>query len=627
VADTDGVSRDRATNDLQYPPIGAHGVIGDLRTAALVATDGTIDFLCAPEFDSPTVFARLIDAERGGSFSIEPLTALTNREQRYLRDTNVLVTRLTGGGAELEIFDFMPVERRSSASRIVRYVRMLRGSARVRCVCAPRFDYARGTHLVALRAGSADFVPLVGAALRLTTRAPLRFAGRDIAAVLQLKAGDRIGFVLELDAAPHPMSADVDRWARRALRKTVVFWRRWIAKSNYRGEWRGAVRRSALTLKLLQSRRTGAIVAAPTFGLPENIGGSRNWDFRYAWIRDSAFVLKALGGVGLFKEARSFTRWLVERCEQAASPGELRTLYTMDGNEPRAESTLDHLHGYRGSRPIRIGNAAHDQLQLDIYGELMDTLHQRDGHAERMTRSLWTRVAQLTDWVSRNWHRPDQGIWEVRAGGQEFLYSRVLCWVAMDRALRIARRRRLPAPRAEWERVREAIRADVDREFWNESLGAFAGTRGGDTIDAACLVMPLVGFIPANDPRWQSTLRLVEQRLVRDGRVRRYEMLGMDSDAGAFAAPSFTFCSFWYVECLARGGETAKAREVMRGLISCANHLGLFSEDLGPDGELLGNYPQGLVGAALIAAAVALGMTADMREEQEVSAIRFRGSP
>jgi GH15 family glucan-1,4-alpha-glucosidase len=619
--DTDRVTRLAATNDPEYPPIAAHGVIGDLRTAALVTTSGKIDFLCAPEFDSPTVFARLIDAERGGSFSIELEVDVSIREQRYLRDTNVLLTRLAGTDAEVEIIDFMPVERGPSPSRIVRYVRMLRGTSRLRCLCAPRFDYARGTHLVAVRRGSADFMPLVGPALRLTTRVPLRFAGHDIAADVELEAGNRVAFVLELDATARSLAGNVDRWARRALRKTVVFWRRWIAKSTYLGEWRDAVRRSALTLKLLQSRRTGAIVAAPTFGLPETIGGARNWDFRYAWIRDSAFVAYALGRVGLRNEARAFTRWLIERCEQAVSPGELRTLYTIDGTEPIAETLLEHLHGYRGSRPIRIGNAAQEQLQLDIYGELMDALYQQDEHAERMTRALWSRVVQLTDWISHNWHRADQGIWEVRSGAQEFLYSRVLCWVAVDRALRIASRRRLPAPRAEWEQVRHAIRADVEREFWNGSLGAFVGTRRGDTVDAACLVMPLVGFIAPSDPRWQSTLRLVEQRLVRDGRVRRYDMLGMDTDAGGASAPSFTFCSFWYVECLARGGEISKARDVMRGLMACANHLGLFSEDLGVNGELLGNYPQGLVGAALIGAAVALGMAPHSHRTKGLSAM------
>jgi GH15 family glucan-1,4-alpha-glucosidase len=601
------VSRETATNDPQYPPIGAHGVIGDLRTAALVATDGTIDFFCAPEFDAPTIFARLLDASDGGSFTVELLARVTGREQRYLRDTNVLATRLLANGAELEIIDFMPVERRPSPSRIVRYVRMLRGTGRVRCVCAPRFGYARATHLVALRADSADFVPLAGPSLRLTTRAPLCFAGRDVAAELRMEAGEGVAFVLEVGEPEGFRSGKVDRWARRALRKTVVFWRRWISKSRYRGEWRSAARRSALMLKLLQSRRTGAIIAAPTFGLPETIGGTRNWDFRYAWIRDSAFVVYGLGRIGLHNEARAFTNWVMKCCEQAPSPGELRTLYTVDGGAPVGEATLDHLQGYRGSRPVRVGNAAHDQLQLDIYGEVIDALYQRDEHAERTTRALWSRVAELTDWVSRNWQRPDQGIWEVRAGCQQFLYSRVMCWTAMDRALRIARRRRLAAPREEWRNTRDAIHADVHRHFWNDSLAAFVGVRGGNAVDAACLVMPLVGFIAPTDARWQSTLRVVEQRLVRDGLVRRYDMSGMDTDAGSLTAPSFTFCSFWYVECLARGGEEGKARELMRRLLGRANHLGLFSEDLGTDGELLGNFPQGLVGAALLGAAVSLG--------------------
>lgn len=611
MADTRGLSRESATNDTRYPPIGAHGIIGDLRTAALVATDGTIDFLCAPEFDSPTVFARLLDADRGGAFTIELLATITEREQRYLRDTNVLATRLIADGVELEILDFMPVERRPAPSRIVRYVRMLRGAGRVRCVCAPRFDYARAGHLVALRADSAEFVSLTGPSLRFTTRAPLCYAGRDVAAELRLESGEGVAFVLEIGAPIRLMRANTDRWARRALRKTVVFWRRWIAKSTYRGEWRAAVRRAALTLKLLQSRRTGAIIAAPTFGLPETIGGSRNWDFRYAWIRDSAFVVFALGRIGMHNEARAFTEWIVERCQRADSAGELRTLYSVDGSTPMDETTLEHLQGYRESRPVRVGNAAQDQLQLDIYGELMDALYQRDAYSERTTRRLWPHVVELTDWVSRNWHRPDQGIWEVRAGCQEFLYSRVMCWVAMDRALRIAIRRRLPAPRAEWRRVRDAIQADVDRHFWSDSLGAFVGTKGGSAVDAACLVMPLVGFVAPTDARWQSTLRVLEQRLVRDGMVRRYDMSGMDTDAGSQTAPSFTFCSFWYVECLARAAAEDKARDLMKRLIGRANHLGLFSEDLGPAGEILGNFPQALVAAALVGAAVSLGSHSD----------------
>ena len=590
----------------RYPAIADHGIIGDLETAALVALDGTIDFLCLPSFDSPSVFLALLDAERGGRFAVEPQIADARREQRYLRDTNVLVTRTIGAAAELALYDFMPVPRRPSPSRVVRLARVMRGRTRVRCVCAPRFDYGRGSHAVTISGDTATLAASDGTRLRLTTTAPLTTDGRDVTAEIELVAGEEIGFVLELLGPRADSRTPSPSDARRSLRQTVVFWRRWIAKARYDGEWRGAVRRSALTLKLLQSRRTGAIVASPTFGLPEQIGGSRNWDFRYAWLRDSAFTVHALGRIRLHSEASSFANWLIERCAEAKSPGELQSLYTIEGAPEITERTLDHLDGHAGSRPVRIGNAAYDQLQLDIYGELLDALFQRDEHGERPSRALWERIVELTEWVAGNWARADQGIWEVRSGCQEFLYSRVMCWVALDRALRIAARRRLPAPRERWRAVRDAIRADVDEHFWSSSLDAFVGTRGGDTIDAACLVMPLVGFVAPKDPRWLSTMRAVEERLVRDGMVRRYDMTGMDTDAGSAEAPSFTVCSFWYVECLARAGERERARLTMKRLVERANPLGLYAEDLGVAGEQLGNFPQGLPHSALIGAAVAL---------------------
>lgn len=590
----------------RYPAIADHGVIGDLETAALVAVDGTIDFLCLPSFDSPSVFLSLLDAERGGRFRVDAEVADARRDQRYLTDTNVLVTRTIGAAAELEVYDFMPVPRRPSPSRVVRLARVTRGQTRVRCVCAPRFDYGRGSHTVTVTDKAATFISADGTRLRLTSTAPLTTDGRDVAAEAELTAGEEVAFILELLGGRGDGRMLAAKEARRQLRRTVVYWRRWIAKARCEGEWRAAVRRSALTLKLLQSRRTGAIVASPTFGLPEQIGGSRNWDFRYAWIRDSAFTVHALGRIGLGREADAFAQWVIERCAEATSPGELQSLYTIEGGREITEHTLDHLEGHAGSRPVRIGNAAYDQLQLDIYGELLDALQQRDQHGEPPSRTLWNRIVELTEWVARNWTRADQGIWEVRSGCQEFLYSRVMCWVAMDRALRIAARRRLPAPRERWRAVRDAIRADIDEHFWSASLGAFVGTRDGDAIDAACLVMPLVGFIAPSDPRWLSTLRAVEARLVRDGMVRRYDMTGMDTDAGSADAPSFTVCSFWYVECLARAGERERARLTMQRLLERASPLGLYAEDLGAAGEQLGNFPQGLPHSALIEAAAAL---------------------
>jgi GH15 family glucan-1,4-alpha-glucosidase len=573
-----------------------------------VSTDGTIDFLCLPEFDSPSVFASLLDAERGGRWTIAPLLNAPSVRQHYMRDTNVVVTRFTTDAAELEIIDFMAMDRRVQTTRIVRLVRVLRGEAAVRGVCAPRFDYGRAVHTVESTEGGAIFVDDEGRRTRLTTNATLVPVVGDAVTEVTLGEGDTIAFVLELLGPGRATRPADERWAWRALRRTIVFWRRWIGRTRYRGEWAAAVRRSALALKLLQCRRTGAIIAAPTFGLPEQIGGQRNWDFRYAWIRDASFTVSALGRSGLWDEAHAFSRWVIERCEAARTPGELQSLYRLDGNPEVIEQTLDQLEGYRGSRPVRIGNAAYSQLQLDICGELLDALYRRDEYSEPTSRALWGQIVQLTDWVCQNWRRPDQGIWEVRGGGQEFLYSRVMCWVAVDRALRIASRRRYDRPREQWHLVRDAIRSDVHDNFWNETLRSFVGTLGGEMIDGASLVMPLVGFIEPNDPRWLSTLRAVESRLVRDDLVRRYDMIGMDTDAGSQTAPSFTICSFWYVACLALAGEGEKAAAAMRRMVRRANHVGLFAENLGVSGEQLGNIPQGLPHAALIDAASALAM-------------------
>lgn len=590
-----------------YPEIADHGIIGDMRTAALVGADGAIDFLCLPDFDSPTVFVRLLDAERGGAFTVAPARNGAVGEQRYVRDTNVLTTRFAATDGELELIDFMVVGARRRGTVIVRLVRAVRGKPRVQMRCAPRFDYARGTHHVERTASGVVFMDQSGAALRLTSNAPLTIDGNDAAADIEVGARKPIAFVLELLDGAHAARPVDDRAARRALRQTIVFWRRWISQCTYRGEWRAAVRRSALTLKLLQSRRTGAIIAAPTFGLPEQIGGTRNWDFRYAWVRDASYTVYALVRAGLGGEARAFTAWIVGRCEDAPSPGALQSMYGVDGRRELQETTLDHLSGYRGSRPVRVGNAAYDQLQLDIYGELMDTLYIGDAQGAHTSRHTWSRIVEVATWVCGNWRRPDQGIWEVRSGAQEFLFSRVMCWVALDRALRIARRRRYEGVPAEWREAREAIRAEIETEFWNDDIGAFVGSKGSTFVDAACLVMPLVRFIDARDPRWLSTLRAVEERLVHDWLVRRYDMEGMDTNAGSDTAPAFTILSFWYIECLARAGEIDRARDGMRRLLAYANRLGLFAEDIAMDRTQVGNFPQGLVHSALIGAVLAFG--------------------
>jgi GH15 family glucan-1,4-alpha-glucosidase len=393
------------------------------------------------------------------------------------------------------------------------------------------------------------------------------------------------------------------------MRRAVVYWRRWIGRCAYTGPWTAEVRRSALVLALLHSRRTGAVIAAPTFGLPEQIGGSRNWDFRFSWIRDASFIVFALTRLGLRLDGRSFASWIADRCAEAASAGELQSMYGIDGRRVLTEHVLDHLDGYRGSRPVRIGNAAYTQLQLDVYGELLDALHLEDEQRAETSRMLWARIVELVDWVVENWMRPDQGIWEVRAGAQEFLYSRVMCWVALDRAIRLGRRRRFPAPFDRWRTTREAIRRDIDENFWDPELGAFVGAKGTRAVDAATLIMPIVGFIEPTDRRWLSTLAEIERRLVRNALVKRYDLAGMDTDAGAEQAASFTICSFWYAECLALAGRHDEARLAMDQLLGHANHLGLFSEDIAADGELLGNFPQGLTHLALIGAALRAART------------------
>jgi GH15 family glucan-1,4-alpha-glucosidase len=590
--------------ETRYPAIESHGVIGDLQTVALVALDGRIPFLCLPEFDSATVFASLLDAERGGFFDIVPRLKHPRHKQMYLPDSNVLLTRVLADEGVCEISDFMPIPRRPAPSRIVRRVKAVRGSFEVDVRCAPRMGYGRLGHSVRVDDNQALFTADDGSLrLRLAAEAPLRKSGDDVTARFQLQAGESVAVVLEqLADGIAPFTFDREHVAR-AFKRTVNFWRKWIGQATYTGRWQEEINRSALALKLLQSRRTGGILAAPTFGLPTNIGGVRNWDYRYIWVRDSAFAIYALLRLRLTEEAEAFTRWVEARCAETKHPGQLQPIYALDGRWQVRERSLEHLEGYRGSRPVRIGNRASEQLQLDIYGELVDALYLFDKYKEQTSQELWKRIGQLVDWVCANWERPDEGIWEVRGGPQHFLYSRVMCWVAVDRALRIAELRSFPAPVDRWRGVRDAIYADVFKNFWDDKLQTFVGIRGTDVIDAACLIMPLVNFISPADPKWVSTLRMVEERLMDDSLVYRYDTRTASFDPLGGNEGTFSICSFWYVECLSRSGDLQRARLSFEKLLGYANHLGLFSEQIGPRGEHLGNFPQGLTHIAVISAA------------------------
>ncbi|WP_460880202.1 glycoside hydrolase family 15 protein [Pontibacter rugosus] len=362
--------------------------------------------------------------------------------------------------------------------------------------------------------------------------------------------------------------------------------------------------RSALVLKLMTSHKYGSIVAAPTFGLPEQIGGGRNWDYRYTWIRDASFTVYALLRLGHRKEAKLFIDWVDKQCDDIGDAGHLSLMYAIDGRKDLKETELDHLEGYMGSKPVRIGNDAHNQIQLDIYGELLDSVYLYDKYGEPISFEFWNDLRRQVEWVCDNWQREDEGIWEVRGGKKQFLYSRMMCWVAIDRAMKIAEKHSYPLPER-WRQERDKIFFSIHNDFWNEELQSFVQYKGADTVDAATLLMPMIRFIGPKDPRWLSTLKRIEEKLVSDALVFRYrvneELDGLEGGEG-----TFSMCTFWYVECLARAGQVDKARLYFEKMLGYANHVGLYAEMLGLKGEHLGNFPQAFTHLGLISAALSI---------------------
>ena len=595
--------------DCRYLPIEDHGVIGDLNTVALVGLDGAIDFFCAPRFDSPSVFAALLDAERGGAFRIDPeLGDGARRTQHYLPDTNVLLTRTLSSEGVAEISDFMPVAETEGVRRIVRRVKAVRRAVTFRMHCAPRFGYGGIPHRVVEAEDGVAFVPeqteRAGlAVLRLRASVPLRIVNGDAVAEFALEHEQTAQFILEASSEPHPGPAPSHEYAAEAFKRTSNFWREWIGRATYRGRWRDEVNRSALVMRLLFSETHGSLIASPTFGLPESLGGRRNWDYRYTWVRDAAFTLYALLRLGLSEETGRFIHWIAERVVEEGDGVPLQPLYALDGGHDVPERELPHLEGYRGSRPVRVGNAAALQLQMDIFGALMDAVYLYDKYAEPMSYDVWNTLTGIVDWVCQNWRRPDHGLWEIRRELRPYLSSRVLCWVAVDRAIRVAQHRSLPAPMVRWLEVRNEIYRGIFDEFWDAGKAAFMQTPGGDALDASCLLMPLLRFISPTDPRWISTMAAVRRELVEDTLVRRYVVRGAATDGFPEEEGTFTICSFWYAECLSRGGDLQQARFVLEKILSYSNHVGLFAEQLGPSGEHLGNFPQAFTHLSLISAA------------------------
>lgn len=601
---------------MTYHPIANYGFIGDMHTAALVGLDGSIDWLCLPRFDSPSVFARILDDEKGGSFSIAPVDGRATAHQYYWPDTNVLVTRFLSEAGAVELADFMPVGLPPGSGRqVIRKVSGVRGSVCLRLTCRPAFDYARADHAVHLSEHGADFKSGT-TLLRLVSPVPLTTDGKSATCDLLVNEGETFVFVLlgpgEQEQVAECLGYISATEGERLFRQTVDYWRAWVGQCRYTGRWREIIIRSALALKLMTYEPTGAIIAAPTCSLPEGIGGTRNWDYRYTWVRDAAFTVYAFLRLGFRSEAKAYMGFLARACAEQHGDRPLRVMYGIDGRSTLTQETLDHLDGYRGSKPVRIGNGAFDQLQLDIYGELLDAAYVFNKWGEPVSAVMWQTLRRLADWVCDNWRLADEGIWEIRAEQRHFVYSKLMCWVAIDRALRLADKRSFPADRARWMSTRDEIYAEIFAKGWNPKVGAFTQSYGSDELDAANLMMPLVFFVAPSDPMMLSTLEAMLKPpsaggLVSNSLVFRYNVAhGADGLAGDEG--TFNICTFWLVEALTRAGKFDRryldeARLIFERMLGYANHLGLYAEETGPSGEALGNFPQAFTHLALISAA------------------------
>ena len=599
---------------MAYQPIENYGIVGNMHTAALVGQDGSIDWFCFPRFDSPSVFAALLDDQKGGRFKITPLANNITSKQFYWPDSNVLITDFLSTSGAGRLIDFMPVglpRGHAWHHSLIRRVTALRASMAFQVECRPAFNYARDPHQLRIAPQGACF-DSPGLTLGLMTEVSLRNEGGAAQAEFTLEEGENATFVLQglsMNGCHRPLE---DSEACALVQSTVQYWQRWLSKCTYRGRWNEMVRRSALVLELLTYEPTGAVVAAPTSSLPEGLGKTRNWDYRYSWIRDAAFTVYGLLRVGLTDEATRFMSWIESLCRQAQPDGSLQTVYRIDGRCMLPEETLDHLEGYKGSRPVRIGNAASEQVQLDIYGELVDSVYLYNKHVSPISSELWEDVRKLIDWVCENWQRKDNGIWELRTEPQEFVYSKLMCWVALDRGLRLAQKRSLPADRPRWLTCRDRIYEQLLTKAWSENRQAFVQYYGSESLDAANLLLSMVFFMSPLDPKMLKTLDAIKAPLSKGGlvfgsAVQRYNTRetkqGLNSDEG-----TFNICTFWLVEALTRAGRTDprrlnEASFLFERMLKQANHLGLYSEEMGVRGEALGNFPQAFTHLGLISAA------------------------
>ncbi|MFE1881548.1 glycoside hydrolase family 15 protein [Streptomyces diastatochromogenes] len=610
----------------EYPLIENHGLIGDLQTAALVTTDGVVDWFCSPRFDSPSVFGALLDKEKGGHCTVRPAHTTYATKQLYLPDTAILVTRFMTEAGAGEVMDFMPVTGTTVTGRhrLVRLVRCVRGSMTFQVEIAPRFDYGRQAHQLHITRHGAVFAAQDGTELAVhPIREPddeeladvLTDRDADLHLSLTLQAGQQRGLVLEMGAEGPPAEVRRDEH-QRLFDETVGFWRSWLTQSRYTGRWREMVERSAITLKLMTFAPSGGLVAAPTAALPEQLGGERNWDYRFTWIRDASFSVYALLGLGFTEEARAFIIWLGDRVkERAGSEGDtgpLNIMYKVDGSSDLDELILDHWEGYARSAPVRIGNGAATQLQLDIYGEALDSIYFAHRHGFQVGHGGWTSLRTDLDWLADHWDQAEEGIWETRGGRQAFTYGRVMSWVAFDRALRLAESKGWPSAAERWHAERDAVYEQVMAKGWSEERQAFVQHYGSGVLDSSLLRMATVGFLTPGDPMWESTLDAMEEELVSDSLVYRYNPEA-SPDGLRGSEGTFSLCTFMYVDALARAGRTDRARLVFEKMMGYANHLGLYSEEIDPTGRQLGNFPQAFTHLALIDSALTLNEALDRR--------------
>jgi GH15 family glucan-1,4-alpha-glucosidase len=576
-------------------PLEDYAMIGDTHTAALVGRDGSIDWLCLPRFDSGACFAALLGDPSHGRWKLSPTEQFRTR-RRYRADTLVLDAEYATDSGAVRVTEFMTP--RLAQARVVRIVEGLRGTVPMRSQLDLRFDY--GLAVPWQRPGRRMVTAVAGPdAVELRTDAPIDVTTGSVTSEFRVLAGERVAFVLTWHRSYEAAPPRID--PHDALRDTVRFWTRWAARCEYHGEWRDAVMRSLITLKALTYRPTGGIVAAPTTSLPEELGGARNWDYRFCWLRDATFTLYSLLMAGYDTEAEAWREWLLRAV--AGNPRDLRIMYGIAGERRIPELELDWLPGYEHSLPVRVGNDASRQFQLDVYGEVLDLLHQASREGLPHEAAAWEMELRIMDVLESTWREPDEGIWEVRGGRQPFVHSKVMAWVGVDRAIRDVELFGFDGPIDRWRALRTEIHEEVCREGFDEDIGAFTQAYGSRSLDAAVLMMPLVGFLSATDPRVAGTIDAIQSRLMVDGFVRRY-----DTDSGIDGLPggegAFLPCSCWLADGLALQGRDAEARELFERVLDVRNDVGLLSEEYDTvRRRMVGNFPQAFSHVSVIGTA------------------------